>query len=87
METMSDIPKPLYFESKNTYSGSIGLFCYKVIPSGEELTASVWKGPYCLEKSEALSTKPFPLTAQGREALLTWLAEQHAAFLESVQEG
>lgn len=75
-EILFDIPKPLYFESKNAYSGSIGSFSYKVWPADGELKSSVWLGPYCLEKSDPVETRTFPMTLQGREELIAWLTEQ-----------
>ena len=74
------------FAMKNTFTGSCGLFRFKVVPSvtmnGKEvdfenssITAEYWHGLFCYEKSEIEGEKTFPLSDQGREELISWLEE------------
>jgi len=72
-----DIPNLLYFQSGNIYSGSLEDFGYKLLPEGENLRVCVWKGPFCMEKSEILASREFPLTAKGREETISWLRAEY----------
>ncbi len=74
------------FAMKNTFTGSCGLFRFKVAPSvtmnGKEvdfenssMKAEYWHGQFCYEKSEMEGEQTFPLSAQGREELISWLEE------------
>ena len=85
-QELFDIPKILYFESNNIYSGSLGKFNYKIFPDGEVLRAHIWHGIYCMEKSEVLDTQEFPMTAEGRTQLIDWLTQKHRQFLVSDAE-
>ncbi|HIW73967.1 MAG TPA: hypothetical protein H9684_06560 [Firmicutes bacterium] len=72
---MFDIPPLLFFQSKNPFTGSRKELRFRIQP-GESLAVSIWRGPYCYEKSEILETKDFPLDNEGREAMLAWLEEK-----------
>ena len=72
------------FAMKNTFTGSCGLFRFKVVPSvtmnGKEvdfenssMKAEYWHGQFCYEKSEIEGEQTFPLSAEGREELIAWL--------------
>ena len=72
------------FAMKNTFTGSCGLFRFKVVPSvsmnGKEvdfdnssMKAEYWHGQFCYEKSEIEGEQTFPLSVEGREELITWL--------------
>lgn len=74
------------FAMKNTFTGSCGLFRFKIVPSvtmnGKEvdfenssMKAEYWHGQFCYEKSEMEGEKIFPLSAEGREELISWLEE------------
>ena len=74
------------FAMKNTFTGSCGLFRFKVVPSvtmnrkevdfeNSSMTAEYWHGLFCYEKSEIEGEQTFPLSAQGREDLMAWLEE------------
>lgn len=45
------------------------------------VTASVWKGEFCMEESEILASKEFLLTEEGRESVIDWLEEQYKWIL------
>ena len=74
------------FAMNNLFTGSYGLFRFKIVPSvtmnGKEvdfdnssMKAEYWHGQFCYEKSEIEGEKVFPLSAEGREELLAWLEE------------
>ena len=73
------------FAMKNTFTGSLGLFRFRVQPNVimatpkevdfEQSTMLVeyWHGLYCYEKSEMEGLETFPLTDQGRQDMIDWL--------------
>ena len=74
------------FAMKNTFTGSCGLFRFRVVPNvimatpkevdftQSTMEAEYWHGLYCYEKSTMEGKQSFPLTEEGREAMLQWLA-------------
>lgn len=78
------IPTLHTFAMKNSYTGSCGAFRFRIVPDvamqGKEvdfenstMTAQFWHGPFCYEKSETEGEKIFPLSAEGREEMISWL--------------
>ncbi len=67
------VPVLHYFENGNSFTGSFGNLRFFLKPDAERITASVWHGPYCMEKSEMEQENSFPLTAEGREEMKAWL--------------
>ena len=75
------------FAMKNIFTGSSGLFRFRVKPNVvmatpkevdfEQSTMEVefWHGLFCYEKSEMEGKETFPLTEAGREAMIDWLKE------------
>ena len=73
------------FAMKNIFTGSCGLFRFRVKPNVvmatpkevdfEQSTMEVefWHGLFCYEKSEMEGKETFPLTEEGREAMISWL--------------
>ena len=73
------------FAMKNIFTGSSGLFRFRVKPNVvmatpkevdfEQSTMEVefWHGLFCYEKSEMEGKETFPLTEAGREAMIDWL--------------
>ena len=83
---MNDIFVPTLhtFAMNNIFTGSCGNLRYKITPSvsmrGKEvdfenssMQAQIWYGPLCFEKSEIADCETFPLSEDGRQAMLTWL--------------
>lgn len=82
------IPVPLFFINKNEFVGSNGDFRYKIIPDNKEktLTAIVWYGVWCLEKSEIASQSVFPMDETditGYEDMCRWIDEQYNVFSDN----
>lgn len=79
------IPTLHTFAMKNTFTGSVGLFRFRIEPKVEMKTqkevdfvassifAEYWHGLYCYEKSEIEGQATFPMSEEGREALIDWL--------------
>lgn len=73
------------FAMKNTFTGSVGLFRFRVMPKVQMKTpkevdfetstmeAEFWHGLFCYEKSEMEGKEVFPLSETGREELMAWL--------------
>ncbi len=90
MTNMADIFLPTLhtFAMKNTFTGSCGNLRFRIVPNVEMLTpkevdmekssisAEVWHGPFCYEKSEMEAQAIFPMSEQGRLDLKAWL-ESH----------
>ena len=75
------------FAMKNLFTGSVGLFRFRVKPDVVMATAKevdfeastlfveYWHGLFCYEKSEMEGAETFPLTEEGRQAMIDWLTE------------
>ena len=73
------------FAMKNPFTGSCGLFRFRVVPNvimatptevdfeQSTMVAEFWHGLYCYEKSTMEGEQTFPMTEEGREAMLQWL--------------
>jgi len=65
------------FENKNVFKGSCGLLRFQLTPKPDEgiITAEIWHGIFCYEKSTVEEVRDFPLTEEGREAMRVFLTE------------
>ena len=69
----------------NIFTGSLGAFRFRAKPNvvmatpkevdfeQSTILAEYWHGPYCYEKSEMEGSETFPMTQEGRQAMLDWL--------------
>ena len=81
------IPTLHTFAMNNTFTGSKGMLRFRIEPKVvmktpkevdfEESTifAEFWHGLFCYEKSEMEGNATFPMSEDGRLALLQWLNE------------
>ena len=79
------IPTLHTFAMKNPFTGSCGMFRFRVVPNvimatpkevdfeQSTMVAEFWHGLYCYEKSTMEGEQTFPMTEEGREAMLQWL--------------
>lgn len=79
------IPTLHTFAMDNIFTGSKGLFRFRAKPNivkatpkevdfeQSSITAEYWHGLFCYEKSEMEGCETFPLTEEGRQAMLDWL--------------
>ena len=86
---MSAVYLPVFhhFENGNVFTGSCGLFRYKITPNAvmippknkevdyaaSSIQAEYWHGPLCYELSQIEGEKTFPMSQDGREEMLQWL--------------
>ena len=74
------------FAMENIFTGSCGLFRFKITPSvvklGKEVDfanssmfAEYWHGPFCYEKSEMEGKETFPMSEEGRLAMKKFLED------------
>jgi len=73
------------FAMNNLFTGSVGLFRFRAKPNVIMATAKevdfeqstifveYWHGLYCYEKSTMEGENTFPLTEEGRQAMMDWL--------------
>jgi len=40
------------------------------------MTAEIWRGLFCYEKSTVEEIKTFPLSAEGRREMISWLEKK-----------
>lgn len=79
------IPTLHTFAMKNSFTGSCGLFRFRIVPDvkmktpkevdfeGSSMQAEYWHGMFCYEKSEMEGSAVFPLSEDGRGQMLAWL--------------
>ena len=76
------------FAMDNSFTGSYGLLRYRVVPTvikrnakevnmeESSITAEYWHGQYCYEKSKMEDKQTFPMSEEGRQAIIDWLTAQ-----------
>ncbi len=79
------IPTLHTFAMENSFTGSCGLFRFRIKPNvvkatpkevdlaASSLTAEYWHGLFCYEKSQVEASQTFPMTEEGRAAMKAWL--------------
>ena len=79
------IPTLHTFAMKNLFTGSYGMLRFRIKPdviistpkevdfSQSTMFVEYWHGLYCYEKSEMEGSETFPLTEEGRQAMIDWL--------------
>lgn len=87
MENEIFLPVLHSFENGNVFTGSHGTLRYKITPNivkanpkevdmeQSTITAEYWHGELCYEMSEIEGEQTYPMSAQSREAIRTWLWE------------
>ena len=86
METLF-IPTLHTFAMSTLFTGSCGSFRFRAQPNvvmatpkevdfeQSSILAECWHGPYCYEKSTMEDRMEFPMSEEGRLAMLRWLEE------------
>ena len=81
------LPTVHTFAMNNIFTGSYGMR-FRAVPNVVMLTpkevdmenssihVEYWHGLYCYEKSEMEGEQTFPMSEEGREAMLAWLEEK-----------
>ena len=73
------------FAMNNIFTGSCGLFLFRAVPNvvmatpkevdfaQSSIHVEYWHGLYCYEKSQMEGEDTFPMSEDGRKAMLAWL--------------
>ena len=73
------------FAMNNVFTGSCGPLRFRVAPTvvkknpkevdmeASTITAEYWHGQFCYEKSTIEGSETFPMTEEGRAAMIAWL--------------
>ena len=79
------IPTLHTFAMNNGFTGSCGMFRFRIVPkvvmltakevdfSQSTMTAEYWHGLFCYEKSQMEAQQTFPMSEDGRQAMRQWL--------------
>ena len=79
------IPTLHTFAMKNLFTGSFGMLRFRIKPNVVMATpkevdfdqstifVEYWHGLYCYEKSEMEGSETFPMSEEGRSAMIDWL--------------
>ncbi len=79
------IPTLHTFAMNNIFTGSMGLFRFRAVPTvvmatpkevdyeNSRIHVTYWHGLFCYEKSTMEGEAEFPLTESGREEMIAWL--------------
>ena len=79
------IPPLHTFAMNNIFTGSCGMFRFRAAPKVVMATAKevdfaqstihveYWHGLFCYEKSQMEGEETFPMTEEGRAAMIAWL--------------
>ena len=82
------LPTVHTFAMNNIFTGSYGMLRFRAVPNVVMLTpkevdmenstirVEYWHGLYCYEKSEMEGEQTFPMSEEGRAAMLAWLEEK-----------
>ena len=81
------IPTLHTFAMNNSFTGSKGMFRFRAVPNvvmktrkevdfeASSIFVEYWHGLFCYEKSEMEGSATFPMTEEGRQAMIDWLIE------------
>lgn len=79
------IPTLHTFAMKNVFTGSVGMLRFRAEPKvimktpkevdfeNSSIFVEYWHGLFCYEKSEMEGSETFPMSEEGREAMISWL--------------
>ena len=81
------IPTLHTFAMENIFTGSCGLFRFRIAPNvvkknakevdmeASSIFVEYWHGLFCYQKSEMEGSETFPMSEEGRMAMKKWLEE------------
>ncbi|TQI69024.1 hypothetical protein [Clostridium sp. KNHs216] len=82
------IPGIMYFQNNNEFTGGVDnrgtdlkQFRYRISPSQNTMTAEVWYGPFCHDKSEIIDTREFIMDNENLEDMINWLEEKYTTMI------
>lgn len=68
-----DLRNFYFYQSGNSFTGSLKGFNYKIIPDSDKLKAMTWHGMLCSELAEIENEKEFSFTQEGFDEMIKWL--------------
>lgn len=74
-----DLRNFYFYQSGNTFTGSLGNFSYKITPESDNLKAVTWHGMLCSDLAEIENEKNFPFTQEGFDEMIKWLEDIYKA--------
>ena len=81
------IPNLHTFAMGNVFTGSCGIFRFKITPNvvkaskkevdfeNSSMIAEFWHGALCYEKSQMEGSATFPMSEEGRQAMMSYLQD------------
>lgn len=68
----------LNYYKKAVFTGGAYQMLYRVEKDGEELKATVWRGPWCydISKKEDMFSEHFPFSEEGLQLAAEWINRQ-----------
>ncbi len=72
-----DLRNFYFYQSGNSFTGSLGSFSYKIVPESDKLKAMTWHGMLCSELAEMEHEKEFPFTQEGFDEMIKWLEDTY----------
>ncbi len=82
------LPTVHAFAMNNVFTGSCGMLRFRAAPNvvmatakevdfeASSITLEYWHGLFCYEKSEMEGSESFPMSEEGRQAMLKFLEEK-----------
>lgn len=82
------LPTVHAFAMNNVFTGSCGMLRFRAAPNvvmatakevdfeASSITLEYWHGLFCYEKSEIEGSESFPMSEEGRQAMLKFLEEK-----------
>lgn len=74
-----DLRNFYFYQSGNTFTGSLGSFSYKITPESDKLKAVTWHGMLCSDLAKIENEKDFPFTQDGFDEMIKWLEDTYKA--------
>lgn len=73
-----DLRNFYFYQSGNTFTGSLNGFNYKIIPDSDKLKVLTWHGMLCSELAEIERENDFPMTQDGFDEMIKWLEDTYS---------
>lgn len=68
-----DLRNFYFYQSGNSFTGSLGSFSYKIVPDSDKLKCMTWHGMLCSELAKMEHESEFPFTQEGFDEMIKWL--------------
>ncbi len=72
-----DLRNFYFYQSGNTFIGSLKGFNYKISPESDKLKIMIWHGMLCSDLAEMELENEFPCTQEGFDEMIKWLEDTY----------